>query len=74
VLAHIAGTGKYQGRMGSLLLQTPQGQRFSLGTGFTDAQRAAPPAVGSVVTYRYRDRTATGLPKFASYVRVREAE
>ncbi len=74
VLARIAGTGKYQGRMGSLLLQTPQGQRFSLGTGFTDAVRANPPAVGTVVTYRYRDRTATGLPKFASFVRVREAE
>jgi DNA ligase-1 len=74
VLAHVAGAGKYQGRMGALLLQTPQGQRFSLGTGFTDAQRADPPAVGSVVTYRYRDRTATGLPKFASFVRVREAE
>ena len=74
VLAHVAGAGKYQGRMGALLLQTPQGQRFSLGTGFTDAQRADPPAVGSVVTYRYRDRTASGLPKFASFVRVREAE
>jgi DNA ligase-1 len=74
VVALIPGKGKYQGRMGALLLQTPEGQRFALGTGFSDAQRANPPAVGAVVTYRYRDRTATGLPKFASFLRVRQAE
>ena len=73
VLAHIPGKGKYQGRMGALLLQTPDGQRFVLGTGFSDALRAEPPAVGSVVTYRYRDRTASGLPKFASFMHVRES-
>jgi DNA ligase-1 len=74
VLAHIAGAGKNLGRMGALLLETPDGQRFALGTGFSDALRASPPPVGAVVTYRYRDRTASGLPKFASFVRVREAE
>lgn len=74
VLAQIPGRGKYQGQMGALLLQTPEGQRFALGTGFSDAVRANPPALGSVVSYRYRDRTATGLPKFASFLRVREAE
>jgi DNA ligase-1 len=26
------------------------------------------------VTYRYRDRTPAGLPRFASYLRLREAE
>jgi len=74
VLAHLPGTGKYQGRMGALLLQTPEGKRFALGTGFSDAERTDSPAIGSVVTYRYRDRTASGLPKFASFVRVRPAE
>ena len=74
VLAHMAGAGKYQGRMGALLLQTPDGQRFALGSGFSDAQRANPPPVGAVVTYRYRDRTSSGLPRFASFVRVRAAE
>jgi DNA ligase-1 len=74
VVAHIAGNGKHAGRMGALLLETPEGKRFALGTGFTDAQREAPPAVGAFVTYRYRDRTSAGLPKFASFLRVREAE
>lgn len=74
VLAHIAGTGKYQGKMGALLVRAPDGQQFALGTGFTDVQRSHPPAVGAVVTYRYRDRTASGLPRFASFLRMRDEE
>jgi DNA ligase-1 len=74
VIAHVPGKGRLTGRMGALLLQLPNGKRFALGTGFTDAQRLAPPPVGAVVTYRYRDRTASGLPRFASFIRVREED
>jgi DNA ligase-1 len=74
VVAHIAGKGRNAGRMGALLLEMPDGVRFALGAGFTDAVREVPPAVGSTVTYRYRDRTPNGVPKFASYLRVRPAE
>jgi DNA ligase 1 len=74
VLAHLPGKGRHAGRLGALWLETPTGLRFALGTGFTDEQRAVPPIVGAVVTYRYRDRTPAGLPRFASFVRVREAE
>jgi len=74
VLAQIPGKGKYHGRMGALLLQTPDGQHFALGTGFSDALRASPPPVGAVVSYRYRDRTPSGLPRFASFLRVRDLE
>lgn len=74
VVAHLPGKGRHAGRLGALLLEMPDGKRFALGTGFTDAQREAPPAIGSVVTYRYRDRTPKGLPKFASFLRVRGPE
>jgi len=74
VVAHIAGKGKLEGQMGALLLEMPGGKRFALGTGFSAADRAHPPAIDTQVTYRYRDRTPQGLPKFASYLRVREAE
>lgn len=70
VVAHLPGRGRHAGRMGALLLALPDGQQFALGTGFSDAQRADPPPVGAVVTYRYRDRTPKGLPRFASYFRV----
>ncbi len=74
VIAHLPGKGRFAGQMGALLLELPSGQRFALGTGFTDAKRAAPPPVGATVTYRYRDRTPSGLPRFASFLRVSEAE
>jgi DNA ligase-1 len=74
VVGHLPGKGRHAGRLGALLLEMPDGQRFALGTGFTDAQRNDPPAVGSVVTYRYRDRTPKGLPRFASFLRVRAPE
>lgn len=72
VLAHLPGQGKHAGRLGALWVQTPQGQTFRLGSGFTDAQRLNPPAVGSWVTYRFRGLHDSGLPRFASFVRVRE--
>ncbi|MDO5624704.1 MAG: DNA ligase [Pseudomonadota bacterium] len=73
VLRHIPGQGRHAGRMGALLVETPEGKRFRLGTGFTDAQRAQPPAVGRWVTYRYQGLHAdSGLPRFARFVRVRE--
>jgi DNA ligase-1 len=74
VVALLPGKGRHAGRMGALLLEMPSGQRFALGTGFTDAQRTEPPALGAVVTYRYKDRTPGGIPRFASFLRVTSAE
>lgn len=71
VIAHTAGKGKYAGKLGALVVETPQGVRFKLGTGFTDVQRANPPAIGSTVTYTYQDTTKHGKPKFARFLRVR---
>lgn len=72
VIGHLPGKGKYQGMLGALLLRTPEGLRFKLGSGLSDAQRLTPPPVGSWITYRYRERLPSGLPRFASYLR--EAE
>lgn len=74
IVAHEPGKGKYQGMLGALIVVAPDGRRFRLGTGFSDALRRAPPAIGSTVTYRYRELTAKGLPRFASFLRVRESE
>lgn len=72
VVAHLPGKGKHTGKMGALLVQTQAGIRFKLGTGFSDAVRASPPAIGTQVTYTYRDITLAGKPRFASFLRVRE--
>lgn len=74
IVAHEAGKGKYHGMLGAIVVMTPDGRRFRLGSGLSDALRRTPPPVGSMVTYRYRDLTSTGLPRFASFLRVRESE
>ena len=71
VVGHTPGQGRHAGRLGALIVETPQGQRFKLGGGFTDAQRSDPPAVGSWVTYRYNGTNPSGLPRFARFMRVR---
>ena len=77
VIAHLPGKGKYAGQLGALLVEMPaadgkSAKRFKLGTGFSDAQRQNPPAIGSQVTYRYRGLTGSGIPRFASFMRLRE--
>ncbi len=74
VVGYQPGKGRLAGMTGALLMQTSQGQRFALGAGLSDALRRNPPPVGSWVTYRYPERTPSGLPRFATFVRVREAE
>ncbi|VTU29380.1 DNA ligase [Variovorax sp. PBL-H6] len=72
VLAHVPGRGRHLGRMGALLVETPEGRRFKLGGGFSDAQREHPPAAGSWVSYRYNGTNPGGLPRFARFLRVRD--
>lgn len=72
VIGHLPGKGKHAGRLGAIHVRTEDGRGFSLGTGFTDQQRRDPPPIGCTVTYRYRDLTSNGLPRFASFLRVRE--
>lgn len=72
VVAHLPGKGKYQGLTGALLVEMPSGQRFKIGSGLRDADRAQPPAIGSTITYRFNGTHASGLPRFARYWRVRD--
>ena len=71
VIAHLPGKGKYQGLLGALLVRDAQGHVFRIGTGFRDATRRNPPPIGSTITYRYRGLTRNGLPRFASFLRIR---
>jgi DNA ligase 1 len=73
VIAHLAGAGRHAGRLGALLVEDTDGRRFRVGAGFSDVQRENPPPVGGAITYRYRGLTAKGLPRFPSFLRVREA-
>ena len=70
VIGHIPGKGKYAGMTGALQVRTVDGQQFRLGTGLSDEERKNPPAIGTLVTYTFRDVTSTGKPRFASYLRL----
>ncbi len=71
VIAINPGQGRLQGLMGSIEVRDQSGRTFAIGTGFSDAERANPPPLGSWITYRFNGRTATGLPRFARYLRRR---
>lgn len=71
VVGYTEGKGKYAGLVGALVVEREDGRRFRLGSGLSDEERTAPPAIGSWVTYRYNGYTSTGLPRFARFVRIR---
>ena len=71
VIGLTGGKGKYKAMMGSLTLKLENGIIFKLGTGFTDQIRNDPPPVGTIVTFKYTGFTKNGIPKFASFLRVR---
>lgn len=72
VIGYRPGKGRLAGMLGALKVRTPEGKTFLLGSGFSDEQRRVPPDLGATVTYRYRDLTAKGLPRFASFLRMRD--
>jgi DNA ligase 1 len=71
VVEHLPGKGRHAGRLGAVVVELPSGLTFSVGTGFTDAQRRTPPPVGSLITYRYQELTDRGVPRFPTFVRLR---
>lgn len=71
VTAHFNGKGKYSDTLGALECREENGRIFRIGSGFTDADRANPPAIGSVITYQFRGRTKNGKPRFPTYFRPR---
>ena len=72
VVGHLPGKGRLAGMLGALLVEMPDGRRFRLGTGFSDEERRNPPPLGATVTYKYYGKTRNGLPRFASFLRVRD--
>ncbi|GAA6058258.1 hypothetical protein JCM3770_006084 [Rhodotorula araucariae] len=69
VVAHEPGKGKYEGLLGALRCVMEDGKTtFSVGSGLTDARRADPPAIGTIVTYRFQELTKAGIPRFPTFV------
>jgi len=72
VTKHIQGHGKFKGMLGSLECKLENGTLFRIGSGFTNRQRKNPPPIGSSITFKYKEFTKYGKPRFPIFLRVRE--
>lgn len=72
VIGYVKGAGRHLGRVGALEVELPNGTRFSVGTGLSDAERADPPPLGSIIGVRYQELSDDGVPRFPSYLGLRE--
>lgn len=68
------GLGRNEGRVGSFILKHPkiEGKTWKLGSGLADPIRERPPPIGSEIEYEFTGRTSSGIPKEASFLRVRK--
>lgn len=71
VLEHIGGNGKFSGMLGAIRVRDHRGKVFKIGSGFSDAERTAPPPIGSEVTFKHQGYTKNGIPRFPVYLRIR---
>ncbi len=74
IIAYNKGHGKYQNLMGSVTCKMDNNVTFKIGSGFSDKQRENPPAIGSLITFKYKEMTKYGKPRFPVFLRVRDAK
>lgn len=79
VIGYEKGKGKYEGKVGALVVQLENGKKFEIGSGLSDVDRADPPKLGNivlfiflldlgaVVNFRYHGLTSDGVPRFPTY-------
>ena len=72
VIKALPGKGKLDGKMGALLVVMNDGTKLRLGSGFSIPERENPPVPGTVVTFKHYGFYASGIPKFPSFLRVRD--
>ena len=72
VIGYTKGKGKYKGMLGALICELPHKIVFKIGSGFTLKQRSNPPKIGNIVTFKYKEWTKNGKPRFPVFLRITE--
>lgn len=72
IIAYNEGHGKYSGLLGSVTCQLENNVTFKIGSGFSLEERKNPPKIGSLITFKFKEFTKYGKPRFPVYLRVRE--
>jgi len=70
VIAHVEGTRP--GLCGALMVMNKQGKVFKVGSGISEKIAHDPPPIGTIITYEYELLTKDGIPRPASFLRVRK--
>ena len=72
VVGYNKGQGKYEGMVGSLSCRMKNMQVINIGSGLSDHQRAVPPKIGAIITFKYYGLTSKGNPRFPIFLYVRD--
>ncbi len=71
VIAHNRGHGKFSKVLGSITCRLDNNITFKIGSGFSLKERKNPPPIGSTVTFKYKEFTKYGKPRFPVFLRVK---
>jgi len=69
IIGHEEGTRK--GLCGSLRVMTSDGKIFKVASGMTEDMAHKPPPIGTIITYKYELLTKEGIPRPATFLRIR---
>jgi len=70
VIGYTKGKGKNQGKVGSLICKFKD-ITIKIGSGLTKKLRETPPKIGNIITFKYKELSKYGKPRFPVFLRVR---
>jgi DNA ligase-1 len=73
VIGHTDGEGRLAGMVGALICLW-KGKQFQVGAGMNDATRQSAPGIGAAITFGFQGLTDGGIPRFPTFVAVRDYE
>ena len=71
VISYTKGKGKFIDLVGAIKCKLNNGIIFKIGSGLSNKQRKNPPKIGDIITFKYKEFTKYGKPRFPIYLRVR---
>jgi len=72
IVGYTEGRGKYRGKVGAIVCALQDGTHFKIGSGLSKAFRENPPKIGTIITFKYKEFTKKGKPRFPIFLRVRD--
>jgi len=72
ITAYNGGHGKFKGLLGSVTCLLDNNVSFKIGSGFSLDERKNPPSIGSVITFKFKEFTKYGKPRFPVFLRIRK--